>query len=386
MKIFFLILTIMSFNSYGTSLESKQIVGRSEHLNIKVLSLNLWGLPDSIIRISGVDESKQARLQTLCENLKSSANMPDVVMLQEVWDARSANFLMNNCGYKYSSYPDDTNFKQIFNKNGVKLSNNFFTNVREEVLDYILHTSNQTMVSVVANLLKITLSPLSMIPAIQRFDTLLDDINDWVRTSSVKSGLLILSKHKITDSFRMVYTERGYLETVLSDFERSVTKSILLAKIHHESGIDFWVANTHLISNNESKETHNGTFGSDYYQNIRLYQFHEALNWVKSKANGAPFIIGGDLNTGPGYPIWPSIQLSSTDNACDLRDLDNKSTYSPRNKYVKADEGKLDHLFSCNGAVPTEEYVVLDKEPVSDHFGIIKGFNIPIALTLVSNY
>ena len=57
-------------------------------------------------------------------------------------------------------------------------------------------------------------------------------------------------------------------------------------------------------------------------------------------------------------------------------DMNNESTYSNKNPYVKDDEGKLDHIFGMNGARPLLEAVVFKSFVISDHFGVLKSFAI----------
>ena len=367
MKRIMLILSLLTF--WSASIHSSTDVEK-----VKVLTINVWGVPDALSSILGSQQNKQLRLKKLCEKLKIAKDTPDVVLIQELWDSDSAEYIIDNCGYEYSLYADKADFPGNVTSRGSKLNSNFFEAVKEEVFNFISNCFVCNLVDLFYGLVK-----FFHIPGSAAIGSSIMELKAWLNCSNVKSGLLILSKYEILDQYRMVYSNRGLLENVLSDFERSVTKSLLMAKVHIPNKGSFWLGNTHLIANHEVSKKSDGTYELDTYNDTRRQQITEAMVWINKIAGASAVIFGGDLNTGPGYPLWKSIKAYMEENGID-GDMVSTSTYSVQNPYVEDDEGKLDHIFGLNGAKAINEQTVLKNDPVSDHFGVLKTYDVPLSL------
>jgi exonuclease III len=76
--------------------------------SIQILTLNVWGLPDSgVLKLS---QYRSERIQILCQLLKEESLKPDgidVILLQEVWLAQD-RYRLSRCGYKYAFSADWT--------------------------------------------------------------------------------------------------------------------------------------------------------------------------------------------------------------------------------------------------------------------------------------
>lgn len=337
---------------------------------VKVLSINIWGVPDILSSLDGAKDNKQNRIASLCSYLKSWENRPQVVLIQEIWDSKSAEYIIKNCGYNYTLYTDKTDYSNSFNVKGSKLGIAFFNSVKNEILEQLDKSFMADMVKFLSGLMN-----FFRLPGSEEADKLIQQFSNWINSSSIKSGLLVLSNYPIDESSRMVYTNRGSIETVFSDFERSVTKSVLLAKIKLSENDFFWVANTHLIANHSVEKNGYGNYSEDPYQWTRGLQIKEAIEWIEKKVGKSAVVFGGDFNTGQGYPLWQYVS-EFLNNKKIAGDMNNESTYSNKNPYVKDDEGKLDHIFGMNGARPLLEAVVFKSFVISDHFGVLKSFAI----------
>ena len=78
-------------------------------LTLKVLTLNVWGLPDVGFLVPS--PLRTERMAAICQTLKAEAALPigqkwEVILLQEAWDAADRATL-KNCGYAYSADLED---------------------------------------------------------------------------------------------------------------------------------------------------------------------------------------------------------------------------------------------------------------------------------------
>lgn len=340
---------------------------------LKVLTQNIWGVPDSVsTRLSA--PKMLERKEQFCNSLRSMEQAPDIVLIQELWNNEDAVYMIKNCGYSYYSYQDKAGLGTILNSNNQKLTSHFFETIKNEINDKLRYFGINIDALIkyaicwsyelgVCNLLE----DIGVIP--NRTDLL--QATNWFKDSYVKSGLLILSKYPIESQYRMIYSDRGDLEKILSDLERSVTKSLMLVKVTI-SGHPLWVANTHLIANYEYKPNE-----GDYYSKQRSSQFAEALSFIKKIVGNEPVVFGGDFNMGETYPCWDFLreELKSSDIEWDV---DNNPTYDGRyNGYAKSNEGKLDHILGMNGVKAKQEGLAFVENPVSDHYGVYKILEIP---------
>lgn len=161
--------------------------------------------------------------------------------------------------------------------------------------------------------------------------------------ADLDSGLITLSRLPITAVDRVIYRHQGNPRTVTKDGEALVRKSVLFARVQSEKMGDVWVANTHLVAVHDMQ--------NDYYESLRVQQFSELAAAVRAKQKSSiAMIIGGDMNSGPGYRIWANFQkwfqdFSESSNGT-LRPGEVQCTKCPPNSFSTLDEGKLDHLLS----------------------------------------
>ncbi|MEI6080262.1 MAG: endonuclease/exonuclease/phosphatase family protein [bacterium] len=364
----------MKIKTFTTLLVLLACCGSAKAEEIKVLTQNIWGVPDSVsVRTGG--PSIQTRKVQFCNRLKSLPESPDIVMVQEVWNIDDALYMIKNCGYSYSSYQDGEHFNTILNSSSQKLTSNFFEAVKQQIDDALSYFGTNiddlltgavclSYTSGVCNMLE----EVGIIPDRSK----LLQATSWFKDSYVKSGLLILSKRPIVSQYRMIYSSRGDLDKLLNDLERSVTKSLLLVKVALPNGSYLWVANTHLISDHEYKPNER-----DHYSTQRITQFAEALSFIKNMVGTEPVIFGGDFNMGDTYPCWDTVKSVFVRSGIQ-GDLDEQATYDGRyNKYANGNEGKLDHILGINGVTAEEESLAFVNNPVSDHYGIFKTFSVP---------
>ena len=342
---------------------------------LKVLTQNIWGVPDSVSTLHG-GPSIQARRIQFCNKLKNMSQSPNIVLVQEVWDPKDALYLMKNCGYPYYSYQDDETSSTVVNSHFQKLTYNFFEMVKEEInqtLDYFGVNLDDLITGAVCLSYSSTVcNALEEIGIIPDRSKILRTTS-WFHDSYVKSGLIILSKYPIVSQYRMVYSDRGDLGSMLSDLERSVTKSLMLVQVKISTGQVLWVANTHLIADQEYESGK-----SDHYESQRLSQFIEAMAFIKKIVGSDPVIFGGDFNMGDSYPGWEFIKRYLVSYGVQ-GDLDNSPTYDgDYNKYASGNEGKVDHILGMNGVTAKLEGRAFINDPVSDHYGVYKILDIPI--------
>ena len=220
--------------SFITLLTLVSLCASANAETLKVLTQNIWGVPDSVSTRYGGPSIQDRRVQ-FCSRLKTMSQSPNIVLVQEVWDPKDALYLMKNCGYPYYSYQDDEKSSTVVNSNIQKLTSNFFEIVKEEINqtlnyfgvnidDLITGAVCLSYTSDVCNVLE----EIGIIPDRSKIIR----ATSWFQDSYVKSGLIILSKYPIVSQYRMVYSDRGDLDSMLSDLERSVTKSLMLSLIH----------------------------------------------------------------------------------------------------------------------------------------------------------
>lgn len=201
--------------------------------------------------------------------------------------------------------------------------------------------------------------------------------------ADLDSGLITLSRLPITEVDRVIYRHRAGARYVTTDGEALVRKSVLLARVRSEKLGDIWVANTHLVAVHDLQ--------NDYYETVRLHQFNELASAVRAKLkSGGAAIVGGDLNSGPGYRIWATFSklfagFSGLDQGT-LRPGTVQCTKCPPNVFSTLDEGKLDHLLAYReGSRPlypvasarTAEDLFVARGrmiQISDHFGWMTRF------------
>jgi endonuclease/exonuclease/phosphatase family metal-dependent hydrolase len=134
-------------------------------------------------------------------------------------------------------------------------------------------------------------------------------------------------------------------------------------------------------------------FTSDYEEVSRWDQLRTLTEHLNQTLNeGIPIILGGDLNTGPRYPLWCKWMTYMKDNFQDLFDSVSyikglPSTFN--NDLGHRDQGQLDHIIAFGKAKVIESKVVLtekhnmcfltkcEKLFVSDHFGLQSILAIP---------
>jgi len=182
---------------------------------------------------------------------------------------------------------------------------------------------------------------------------------------SFQSGLVILSNNPITNCHKNIFQDRTPDSGPGSIIDKKIKRAYLEATITLQNGQEFVLTNTHLISNYkpepEDKPDNKFKFKPDSSESVRLSQLNEIFTDLASVDK--PIIIGGDLNTGPEYPLWDKL---SGDNglAADhgyLFDNNNEATFSNTNIYVIKSEGSLDH-FLANQYVEIKNSTVLSKE------------------------
>lgn len=190
----------------------------------------------------------------------------------------------------------------------------------------------------------------------------------------VDSGLLILSRHPLGRVKRFIHTSPEEAGLPPIGAEGLARKSALAAEVLHPAGV-FWVVNTHLIARYESRR-------SADYDRLRALQFSDFISWAEEVSEGAPLLVGGDWNVGPGDPEWPEISRRLGDYS---GSRETPCTYCPPNSYVERNEGTLDHLYLrapgrfVRGERAFADPVVIRGESLhlSDHFGWKAVFELP---------
>jgi len=203
------------------------------------------------------------------------------------------------------------------------------------------------------------------------------------------SGMAILSKYPIVSTTRIDYRWR----TLPNLVKAAMRAEILIA------GRKISVFNTHLTANLEvSLGSESNLFGkimftSDHEERTRWDQLKTLTHYLnKARLRGHPVIVGGDLNTGPRYPLWYRWQKWLRKNYRDLHDsmsytIGLPSTYN--NDFCGQNQGQLDHIIAFGTAKVLESKVVLKKKHLmlykykykkinlSDHFGVQSIIAVP---------
>lgn len=103
------------------------------------------------------------------------------------------------------------------------------------------------------------------------------------------TGLAVLSRYPITETKQLVFSCRPSALRVYQG-EWPANKGVLLTRLRTPKGpLD--VYNTHIVSN----------YGeSAPYRALRLAQVFELAEFIRANSKDRPFLLLGDLNTGPG--------------------------------------------------------------------------------------
>lgn len=187
---------------------------------------------------------------------------------------------------------------------------------------------------------------------------------------SFQSGLMILSNNYITNCSKKVFLDEASNTGMGSFIEKNVHKAFLMAHVTVSNGQDVTLITTHTISNYQpevEENTNTLKFKQDPDEGVRLSQLKEIFDYVHDLDE--PVVIGGDLNTGPGYPIWDALEITALGEGYS-DDGNYEVTFSSSNKYVIDDEGSLDHFFVKD--IDINKTVVLSEKSViadsSDHY------------------
>jgi endonuclease/exonuclease/phosphatase family metal-dependent hydrolase len=194
-----------------------------------------------------------------------------------------------------------------------------------------------------------------------------------------QSGLMILSNHYISSCSKTVFQDRIPNSGVGATIDKKISRGFLTADIMLPNGQEFVLINTHTISNYKPQledEPNNALrFKQDPNEEVRRSQLAEIFESVSSIDK--PIVIGGDLNTGPEYPLWDTVKnMASNRGYAD--DGNYESTFSNTNKYVIENEGSLDHFFVKNVIINRSIVLAEDSKIAesSDHYAKIIDVSI----------
>lgn len=183
----------------------------------------------------------------------------------------------------------------------------------------------------------------------------------------IDSGLLILSRYKLTRPSRLYFSVGGS-EEYLFDGELAVSKGAIGAYIEHPHLGNVFVATTHLTSN----------YTDHQYDAQRVIQLKELSEWFKKRSGEYPAILGGDFNISPpgkryldNETLWSVLRKSYFSDLNFLKLNFSKLTTFPGSE--GKDEGFVDHLLGHNGLIPTGGRVI-PKNGISDHHALNARF------------
>lgn len=204
-------------------------------------------------------------------------------------------------------------------------------------------------------------------------------------------GMVILSKHRIGKIEKIEYPWQLTFPNPL--------KAAMKAEIFISGRQKIYVFNTHLTANLVTSlgSAYNRfgklMFESDYEEGTRLEQLMVLTRSIgEAVKENVPVISGGDLNTGPRYPLWYGWMGWMHKSYGWLYDRLTYtwglgSTYI--NKYAGQDQGQLDHIMGWGLARIVTTKVVLNEEVemcfnkhcklsnYSDHYGLMSVISLP---------
>jgi len=185
---------------------------------------------------------------------------------------------------------------------------------------------------------------------------------------SFQSGLMILSNNPISGCYKKMFQNKVPDSGPGSIIDKNIKRAYLEAVIVLPNGQDFILTNTHLISNYkpeiENDSQSKFKFKQDPSEETRLKQLNEILTDL-SKLD-KPSIVGGDLNTGPEYPLWSKLleeKGTVLTNGYSI-DTNYEPTFSDTNIYVTNSEGSLDH-FLTNQYIEIKNTMVLSRTTIT---------------------
>ena len=168
--------------------------------------------------------------------------------------------------------------------------------------------------------------------------------------------------------------------------------------IHGQKVVIF---NTHLTANMEvSLRNEHNIFGkvmfeSDHEEHTRWAQLQTLTHHINKDVRfDKQVILGGDLNTGPRYPLWYQWQDLLKHRYTEMHDSMSyikkvESTYN--NDFCSRDQGQLDHIIGFGGPKIENSTVVFKEKHnmyfpfkknkykkafISDHYGLLSTVEI----------
>lgn len=172
----------------------------------------------------------------------------------------------------------------------------------------------------------------------------------------LETGLVILSRHPLR--------RQALLRFARNAPYRKTRKGALLVRVERPQAAPLWLVTTHLTANNGARIGHDpNPWGEPMFrggprwdpnEDIRREQLHELSDRLAALAAG-PILLGGDLNTGPQYPLWwrylaelPSLHPDLAGSLSFTERL--PCTYCNMYAPLGEGEGQLDHLLGFRGA------------------------------------
>ncbi|MDY0004169.1 MAG: endonuclease/exonuclease/phosphatase family protein, partial [Polyangia bacterium] len=189
--------------------------------------------------------------------------------------------------------------------------------------------------------------------------------DDYSSDRRLGAGLLVLSRHPLEPARERTYS--------VDAPGRVTRRSALFTRTTLGDGSRLSIVNTHLIDNpSATLGPHLGSRGEamflggprhDPLEANRATQLRELFGWIDAHTEG-PLLLGGDLNTGPQYPLWFSFLSELAQSRPELWQTISLSsgvghTYDNQYSPTGRSEGQLDHLIGLRGAQVTEARVAL---------------------------
>jgi endonuclease/exonuclease/phosphatase family metal-dependent hydrolase len=189
--------------------------------------------------------------------------------------------------------------------------------------------------------------------------------DDYASDHRLGAGLLILCRFPLDPA-----TERTYSVDAPG---RVTRRSALFTSARLPDGARLALVNTHLIDNPSARlgpersprgePLFLGGPENDPLEAIRASQLRELFGWIEAHTEG-PLVLGGDLNTGPQYPLWSAFLGTLAQEQPALgRTLSLPwglpHTYDNPYSAHGRSEGQLDHLMGLRGAEIRGAQVVL---------------------------
>lgn len=301
------------------------------HTSLLVLTLNIGALTPGGIFFA---PKTKRRVNAICRQLESGPY--DVVLIQEAW-VRSYRKALAECGYQF-----------------------------------VLEMEEQPGLFLKRRQGKVKTSKIKIIS--HMLDSLLRD------SVGYDTGLMILSRHPISQGKLTRYKVNGVESRTLKDGEFPVNKGILSGVIDHPHLGEIFIANTHVVSFYDDRT----------YDSQRVDQLRYLKEYIEKESKGKPTIVGGDFNISPsgigGKPRdggsdrqWNFIRegIFELYQQANL-DYEKLKTYPSHNH--TEDFGVLDHLFSKNGLIPGRGGLDFTRPALSDHFGLYTEFSFQSSL------